>query len=152
MAVTGRCEIVVDAPLAVAFGQFVDCNRWSAWMPEAFRPVKTPRGALPEGGSFTVKIPLGALEPTLPVKVFRVRPNHEVAWGGGARGVLHIEHCFFFEHAGEGRTRIRSEETFRGLLTLPTRVGRRMEKEIVRIGEAQLAAFCAYVGRVRTQS
>ena len=149
MAVTGKCVLVVEAPLEEAFKKFTDCDQWSKWMPEAFSPVKTPKGSLPEGGSFTVKIPMGALKPTIPVKVFRVRPNREVAWGGGAKGILDAEHCFFFEDAGEGRTRIRSEETFRGLLTLPKPIGKQMKKEIERIGEAQLSAFGAYVKKAK---
>lgn len=145
MAVTGKVTMIVDAPLDEAYQKFCDYSLWDQWMPAGFRPVKGPARVLQAGDNVKVKLKAVGPAMTVPLKVFRATTNKEITWGGGPKGLLHAEHCFFFEDAGEGRTRIRSEETFKGALTLPA--PGLMKKEIERIGGEQLQAFSTWISR-----
>ena len=145
MAVTGKVTMIVNAPLEEAYQKFCDFSRWGEWMPEIFRPVSGPQRVLTGGDAIKVKLKAVGPAMTMPIKVFRSSPNREITWGGGAKGLLHAEHCFFFEDAGEGRTRIRSEETFSGALTLPAPGF--LKKQIETIGAAQLEGFSAWVSK-----
>lgn len=145
MAVVGKAVLVVEAPLKEAFAKFIDFSQWKDWMPELFTPVSGPSHPLREGDKFKVRLAVGPLKPTLPINTMRVQEGREVTWGGGIPGLLKAEHCFFFENMGDGRTRIRSEETFTGLLTSPKPIATQMKKEIERIGEAQLAGFGQWI-------
>ena len=72
-------------------------------------------------------------------EVLVVDPFKEITWGGGNPKLLTARHCFFFEDAGEGKTLVRSVETWEG-------GAERFLKPIISraaaaIGKAQLAAL-----------
>ncbi|MFW5925887.1 MAG: SRPBCC family protein [Myxococcota bacterium] len=136
MTVTSEAERIVELPRERAFELFIDYPRWHQWMPRAFQPIAGPDRPLQQGDRLQVRIP--------PVKarlrVSRVRPGEEVCWTGGGP-ILHAAHSFYFEDAGDGRTRIRSVEPWEGPLLHIGPLARYIKKEADRIGTAQLDAF-----------
>ncbi len=149
MSVNSKCVLVVEAPLAEAFSKFSDYSTWNSWMPDCFRPVKGPSRPLQKGDAITVKIEAQGRKLNAPMKILRLAPNREIAWGGGVPGVLTADHAFFFEEMEGGRTRIRSDETFTGLLTMPRFLQKIFKKDMDRIGEAQLSAFGAWIKKAQ---
>lgn len=147
MAVTAKSVIIVDAPVAEAFAKFIDFPRWEKWMPELFEPVSGPNASIAEGDKLKVRLRAGGRPVPAPIKVLRIRQNQEVAWGGGVPGLVSADHAFFFEDTGDGRTRIRSEETFTGLLTVLPPVKKQILREATRIGEGQLGGFRDWIAR-----
>jgi len=89
-----------------------------------------------DNGAFTVKVP---------VDVQRIDEGREVMWGGGVPGVLVAAHSFFFDDEGGGRTRIRSEELWTGVLTRIAPIAKRIRAQAERIGAAQLEGFVRHV-------
>jgi hypothetical protein len=137
-----QTEIAID--LDRAFAGFVDFSYWDLWMPKLFRPISGPARALREGDRMLVGLGRsGKLTSRLRVK--RLRPNKEICWEAGVPGLLVGEHSFFFAHE-QGVTKLRSEEPFRGLLTLGP-IGRRIEQIALETGEAILSSFVAHVVR-----
>lgn len=121
----------------VAFDQLADYGSWGSWMPRSFRPVGARQGPLRVGDRLRVRI-AGAPFPTV-LEVTQVDRPREIAWRGGARGILGAEHRFVFEKDGEGATRVRSVEVWYGALAP---LARFVVKRIAeRIGEEQLAGL-----------
>lgn len=119
MTAIAVAELTVDAPREVAFAKFIDFTHWDLWMPADFRPVAGPARALRAGDKVKVSIgPKGRI--SLRLEVLRVRDNIEICWRGGPAGLLQGDHSFFFSDAAgaQAKTRIRSEEPLRGLLTI----------------------------------
>lgn len=139
MTVTAEAERTVELPRDRAFQLFIDYPNWHRWMPKDFEPLSGPARALAAGDVVQVRLPPIKAK----IKVLRVRPGEEVCWGGGGPG-LRAEHSFYFEDAGEGRTRIRSVEPWTGPATKIGPLARRLLKEANRIGAAQLDGFVAY--------
>jgi hypothetical protein len=148
MAFNATAELTVAAPVDTAFARFIDFSSWDMWQPKGFRPISGPSRPLREGDRFKVAIGRG---PGMPVEltVIRVRPNKEICWRGGVKGVLMGEHSFFFEAEDDGdnpRTRVRSEEPFTGLLA-STPIASLLEREASKTGERTLSSFAAYLGK-----
>jgi hypothetical protein len=80
-----------------------------------------------------------------PLKIIRLRPNKEIWWKGGVRGVLVGEHSFFFEDDA-GMTHLRSEEPFTGLLTVGP-IGGAIEREAIKVGQRTLQSFASYLDK-----
>jgi hypothetical protein len=104
----------------VAFDLLADHASWPAWMPQSFRPTGTPEGGLRVGKKIRVRI--GGLPGATTIKVSEVRRPTEIAWQGGARGILFADHRFLFEADGDRGTQITSLETWSGVLAPLVRV------------------------------
>jgi hypothetical protein len=134
----------IATPLDFAFARFIDFSYWDLWMPKLFRPISGPARALREGDRMLVGLGRsGKLTGRLRVK--RLRPNKEICWEAGIPGLLVGEHSFFFS-AAHSNTTLRSEEPFRGLLSLGP-IGRRIEQIATETGEAILSSFAAHIAR-----
>jgi hypothetical protein len=143
MSVIAVAEREIAVPLVDAFARFIDFTRWSAWMPRTFSPLTGPDRPLQAGDRFKVRV--GKLPISL--EVIRLTPNGEVCWRGGSRLVMQGDHSFTF-HTAAGQTRIRSEETLSGLLTLgplASRLSRAASAESDMILE-RFASYAAQLG------
>lgn len=138
MPAVARAEIVIEKPIAAVFGELVDFGRWARWMPSLFRPARGPQGALSVADRMVVL--LGGALP-LGLHVVRVSPNAELTWRGGIPGLLVGEHAFYLDDLGSGRTRVRSEEHFEGLLANMPLVQSLVERSGVKAGVAILGAL-----------
>src|SRR5580700_10340237 len=93
-----RSSRVIEASAVDAFDTLADHDSWSRWMPASFRPVGKSLGRLAEGAKLHVRIMGMPLRASCKVTV--VRSPTEIAWCGGAKGVLWAEHRFLFEAKG----------------------------------------------------
>jgi hypothetical protein len=135
----------VDAPRHVAFAKFIDFSSWELWMPADFRPVSGPARALRLADKVKVTIgPKGLI--SLHLEVIRVRDNVEICWRGGPASLLQGEHSFFFSdtEGAPGKTRIRSEEPLRGLLTIGP-LGAAVERALADGASVLLTRFSSYL-------
>jgi hypothetical protein len=130
----------------VVFDRLADHASWLDWMPSSFRPVDRTPASLSRGARLKTRIAHAPVASTLEVTVVD-RPR-EITWCGGARGVLRAEHRFLFEPTPNGGTRIRSVETWRGVLSplLKPIVKRAAE----RIGKKQLESLARAAARPAT--
>jgi hypothetical protein len=126
----------------VAFDRLADHPSWKEWMPASFVPLSRARGALRVGDRLRMRIARAPLPAIIEVTV--VDRAKEITWKGGVPGVLHAEHRFLFEADGDGRTRVRSVETWHGALA---RILRRFVKPVAeRIGAEQLEGLARGCG------
>jgi hypothetical protein len=116
-------------------------------MPPSFRPLRGPERGLQVGDRFFVLISSkpGGLPLVPPLKIVRVVPDREITWRGGLPGVALGEHSFYFEDAEGGATRVRSEETWSGVLIGIARFAKLVEAAAVRVGHEQIAALARSV-------
>jgi hypothetical protein len=145
MTAIAVAELTVDAPRATAFAKFIDFAHWDLWMPKDFRPVAGPARALRAGDLVKVSIgPKGLI--LLKLEVIRVREGIEICWRGGPASLLQGEHSFFFSDAtsAPGKTRIRSEEPVRGLLTIGP-LGAGVERALADGTNVLLQRFSSYL-------
>jgi hypothetical protein len=138
-----KSEKSVAASPEAAFDQLADLPSWTKWMPRSFRPVGQPKGALGLGRRFRVRI-AGSLVATK-LEVSALHRPMEIAWRGGMRGLLWAEHCFVFEPEGATGTRVRSVETWYGILAPLVR--RIVQPVAERIAGEQLAGLAAALQR-----
>lgn len=144
MGVIAVAELIADAPLAVAYAYFSDFSTWDQWMPQDFLPLAGPARALRVGDRLKVGTgPKSRM--VLNLEVIRVRPNKELCWRAGVPGLLTGEHSFFFSDEG-GKTRLRSEEPFSGLLSVGP-LARVIERAGTRVGKSTLESFASYAAR-----
>ncbi|HKP61119.1 MAG TPA: hypothetical protein VJV78_30520 [Polyangiales bacterium] len=131
MAVIATAEEIIEAPVARAFQRFIDYSAWDLWMPAVLKPIAGPARELRAGDSVTVSFGDGARRMRAELNVIRVRPNRELCWRAGVPGLLVGEHSFFFAEQ-DGKTSVRSEEPFSGMLAqrLMARVIERMAGEV----------------------
>lgn len=142
MGVIATAELTVDAPVERAFRSFSDFSSWDLWMPQTLRPISGPSRALREGDRLRVAFVNGRARVRTELTVIRVRPNRELCWRAGVPGVLVGEHSFFFlEQAG--RTLLRSEEPFAGLLAAP--LARPLERAASEFGATVLEHLAAFL-------
>jgi hypothetical protein len=149
MTAIAVAELTVDAPRDVAFAKFIDYGHWDLWMPSDFRPVSGPARALKLADKMKVSIgPKGLI--SLQLEVIRIRDGVEICWRGGPAWLLQGDHSFFFAdvEGQPGKTRIRSEEPLRGLLTVGP-LGAGVERAMTD-GVAQLLSrFSSYLSSGR---
>jgi hypothetical protein len=146
MTAIAVAELTVDASCEVAFAKFIDYSFWDLWMPSDFRPVAGPSRALRVGDKVKIGLgPKGRLP--LQIEVIRVRPGREICWRGGPAALLQGEHSFLFADAG-GKTRLRSEEPLKGLLTMGP-LGARVERVLSDGASNMLARFATYLATGR---
>ena len=150
MTAIAVAELIVDAPRNVAFAKFIDFSFWDLWMPADFRPVSGPTRALRQGDQ--VKVAIGRKgRISLKLEVLRVRDDIEICWRGGPAALLQGDHSFFFADAeaeNAGKTRIRSEEPLRGLLTVGP-LGARVERALSDAASDILSRFAMYLASGR---
>jgi hypothetical protein len=111
-------EIEIDAPAEKVWQVLIDFERYPEWNPSITRIGGDKRaggrlefeGAM--GGSRTMRF-----RP----RVLVYEPNRELRWLGQLflPGLFDGEHGFEIEPLGEGRSRFRQSERFRGLLVAP---------------------------------
>lgn len=139
MSFVAEAERTIEAPPQRVFDTLIDVASWPTWMPRSFAPVlrsDTP-SPLRRGDRIKVKVAGGPLPTT--IRVSKVERPNELVWRGGARGLLWAEHRFVLEPVGDRRTRVRSIETWHGILA---RVLRGLVLPLaVRVGHEQLAAL-----------
>jgi hypothetical protein len=141
MSAFAVAELEVTSRCADAFALFTDFTRWGEWMPRTFSPVTGPTRALQLGDKFKVRV--GSLP--IALEVIRLRAGAEICWRGGSRWVMRGDHAFLFTEAN-GKTRIRSQETLSGLLTVSA-LGGRVQGAAAREAQAMLARFSDYLAR-----
>jgi hypothetical protein len=98
----------------VAFDRLADHPSWKEWMPRSFVPLSPANRALRVGDRLRMRIARAPIPAVIEVTV--VERAKEITWRGGVGGLLHAEHRFLFEPDGDGGTRVRSVETWRGAL------------------------------------
>lgn len=104
----------VAAPLAEGWRVMTDFIAYPAWNPLMRAVTGEPR----VGARLKLRVArkLGAEETMfLPAKVRVVRPEQEIAWGGGVPGLLDVHHYFRFEATATGHRFVHGE-IFSGVL------------------------------------
>jgi len=147
MSFVAEAERTIDAPPQRVFDRLADLASWPSWMPRSFAPViraGTP-SPLREGDRFRVRISGAPVASAL--RISRLDRPHELSWRGGVRGLLSAEHRFVFESVGDKRTRVRSIETWNGVLSGLLR--RLVEPAAVRIGTQQLEGLAKATAMIR---
>jgi hypothetical protein len=137
-----RAERVIEMPVALVFEALANFSAWRSWMPDMLRPAKGPERVL-EAGDRVLAL-LGGFLP-MPLRVLRVTPNREVTWRGGVQALVAGEHAFYFEDLGDGRTHVRSEEAFSGLLAKLPGISRLIERSGSGAAERMLLALAKFV-------
>ena len=144
MTFVAESSIVVNAASDACFATFVDFPAWHEFMPPSYRPVAGPARAL--RANDRVRIRIAGLGPVVTIRISHIEPDREIAWHGGVRGVLAAAHRFVFEVQGDRATRVRSEETWTGALSVgPLALAVKARAE--QIGAEQLAGFRDYMAR-----
>ncbi len=110
-----RTEVGIDAPPSAVWEVLAALDTWSEWNP-VFAGVKLA-GPLREGtrGRLMLDLPAPVGRRSLGVRLVTVRPQQELAWVGGVRGVMKGRHGFRLEATASG-TRVVHFEVFSGLL------------------------------------
>jgi hypothetical protein len=123
---TFEVSIELDVPRERAFEALRDHPKWSAWMPASFRPLGASSGPLVPGAK--CKIAIAGVPGEQQIRVTVVDAPRELRWVGGVRGVLFADHAFFFDETAPGRCRVRSSETWSGVLfaVLRARIAKRV--------------------------
>lgn len=143
MAVIATAEELIEAPLARAFQRFIDYPAWDLWMPSVVRPIAGPARELRPGDAVTVSFGQGKRRMRAELSVIRVRPNRELCWRAGLPGLLVGEHSFFFAEQA-GKTAVRSEEPFSGMLAQRLIAGL-IERKAADIHAQILSGFAAHM-------
>ena len=147
MGVIATAELMIDAPLHLAFQRFIDFSAWDLWMPPVIRPITGPARALRTGDQLTVDLGEGRHRLRTELNVIRVRPDRELCWRAGLPGVLVGEHSFFFaDH--DGKTVVRSEEPITGVLAARP-LARMIERTACRVHAQMLAGFATHMRAAR---
>lgn len=110
-----RTEIEIAAPPSVVWDVLAALDAWSEWNP-IIAGVELA-GPLREGtrGRLLLELPAPVGRRALTVRLVTVRPQQELAWVGGVRGVVKGCHGFRLEATATG-TRMIHTEVFSGLL------------------------------------
>jgi len=140
-------QATLDLPVSpeIAFDALRDHRSWKKWMPRSFVPASELGRPLEEGDVIRVRVAGAPFASKIEVVV--VERAREITWSGGIRGVLHGRHRFLFE-AHEGGTRVRSAETWSGVLAALTRPA--LSRAASKVGAEQLRALEKAVTRERS--
>jgi hypothetical protein len=123
-------------PIERVFARLADGREWHERMPLAFRPLRVPQRLLAVGDRIRVLV-AGA---PATIRIVELEPPRAIVWTGGVRRVLFAEHRFDLEEDENGGTRVRSHETWSGVLATRLLIAPLAS----RIGRAQLAALAAF--------
>jgi hypothetical protein len=113
MSFVAEASITLPVTPEVAFDALLDHPSWVEWMPRSFVPASDLGRPLREGDEIRVRIAGAPVASKIDVAV--VDRAREITWCGGVRGLLYGRHRFLFE-PHEGGTRVRSAETWSGVL------------------------------------
>ncbi len=108
-------QIEIDAPASAIWNLWADIEGWSVWYPGMTAVTKKSRGQVATGTRFIQKMNLNGFSAPVPTTMCEYKEPSRLAWGGGGPG-LKVIHTIILEDLG-GRTRVRSEETWEGLLS-----------------------------------
>lgn len=147
MPVIATAELTIDVLLPVAFQRFTDYSTWDLWMPPMFRPITGPSRQLRTGDLVKVDVGEAGRRFRAELNVIRVRPNRELCWRAGVPGVLVGEHSFFFTESA-GKTTVRSEEPFSGVLAHRPWASV-IERSAARMHNQMLSGFATHVRALR---
>ena len=118
MSFIAEASITLSVSPEIAFDALRDHPSWNQWMPRSFAPASKLGRPLEEGDVIRVRVAGAPFASKIEVVV--VERAREITWSGGIRGVLHGRHRFLFE-PHEGGTRVRSAETWSGILARLTK-------------------------------
>ena len=104
---------IIAASPELIFDRLADNPSWSEWMPKSFSPVGPSDGPLKVGSRPRVRV--APMPTSTRLNVVVAERGRELAWSGGNL-LLHAHHRFLFEPAEGNQTRVRSVETWAGLL------------------------------------
>ena len=116
-----RTEIEIDAPPSAVWNVLNDTEKYPAWNPF----IRVIEGRFVVGSQISITIHLTEDRPqTFKPKVLVVRTGKEIRWIGRlfVPGLFDGEHSFVLHETAEGRTLLRHEERFTGVLVLPVLV------------------------------
>lgn len=106
--VTGRAEVVIEAPTKVIWGNLADVADWPHHLEPNVRNIQLPRGVMVDAEfSRTIK------GTRLRARFAVVDPGRELAWTGTSLGIK-VVHRFVLEPDGLIRTRVLVEESMAG--------------------------------------
>jgi hypothetical protein len=106
--IIGANEIEIAAAPEVVWEVLAGFERWPSWNPDV--KSMSVQGPIAEGSVFRWKAGPGAITST----IRRVEPPRLIAWTGETFGIKAI-HFWYFE-ARNGRTFVRTEESYDGLV------------------------------------
>ena len=147
MSFVAEASIDLPVPPEVAFDALRDHASWKEWMPRSFAPASDLGRPLEEGDVIRVRVAGAPVASKIDVAV--VVRAREITWCGGIRGVLYGRHRFLFE-PHEGGTRVRSAETWSGVLATLTKPA--LARAAAKVGLQQLRALERHVERARSRA
>jgi hypothetical protein len=147
MSFVAEASITLPVPPDVAFDALLDHPSWKKWMPRSFVPASDLGRPLRQGDVIRVRVAGAPVASRIDVVV--VDRPHEITWSGGIRGVLHGRHRFLFE-PHEGGTRVRSAETWSGVLAAVVKPA--LKRAASKVGMQQLRALEKAISAPRTTS
>ena len=106
--VVGASEIEIAATPEAVWEVLTAFERWPSWNPDV--KSMTVQGPVAPGSVFRWKAGPGTITST----IYRVEPPWQIAWTGRTLGIKAIH--FWQLEPGEGKTLVRTEESFEGLL------------------------------------
>lgn len=108
--------IDIDAPPERVWEVLIDFPAWKEWNPF----IPSVIGKLEVGASLRITVsPPGIKSMEFRPKVFTLRPEQEILWGGSfLRVVYRGDHAMLLEPLPGGRTHFRQRERFRGPMVL----------------------------------
>jgi hypothetical protein len=133
MSFIADASITLPVSPDVAFDALRDHPSWKKWMPRSFVPASDVGRPLEEGDVIRVRVAGAPFASKIAVVV--VERAREITWSGGIRGLLHGRHRFLFE-PHEGGTRVRSAETWSGVLAALTKPA--LSRAASKVGAEQL--------------
>lgn len=104
-------EIVLNATPEKVWQKITDLKSFPSWNPMTPSMV----GELKEGAAIKGKVQMGPAKVPFPFKITTVRPNEELRWEGGYRGLMYLDHRFIIEDNGDGTSVLRHHEEFTGI-------------------------------------
>lgn len=109
-------SIDIEAKPEVIWKVLLDNESWKSWNP--FIPYL--EGNMVKGERLIIKVTPPGLKPmTFKPKVFEVKTNEKILWGGSFMWVLYRgDHALLLEAVSETKTRFRQIERFRGPMAL----------------------------------
>jgi hypothetical protein len=134
MSFVAEASRVLPVSAEAAFDRLADHGSWARWMPRSFRPSGASIGTLRERAKLRIRL-LGMPLP-VSIQVSVVRRPHEIGWRGGVPGLFLGDHRFLFEPNGPSEVRVRSVETWSGVLA--SLFQRKIRRDAEQVGRDQL--------------
>jgi hypothetical protein len=106
--VAGEAELEIAAPIEIVWNVLSAIDQWPTWNPDV--RSASLEGPLAEGSVFRWKAGPGTITSTIQ----RLEPPRLIAWTGKTFGIRAF-HVWRLEE-GEGRTLVRTEESYDGLV------------------------------------